>query len=150
MTHSFYPPLPPFLSLLELTCALPWKLFHQKVAFPFPLPSSACQELHLKWLADATPQCDDCWRVQCVTTTRCVRLHHSFPTSQINQALFGRGRWSPCLHLMLSNRSRAEEWAEKLVERCSFNLSWPPSLPQASSSLFTFLHNIQHGLYFNL
>lgn len=34
-------------------------------------------------------------------------------------------------HLMLPHRSRAEEFAEKRVERCTFNLPWPPSSPQA-------------------
>lgn len=119
--------------------------FIEKQLSPFPPPSSARQELRLKWSADAMLQRGDCCRTQCVTATLCVRLHHSFSTSQINQTLFGRGRRSPNFHLLLSYRSRAEEWAEKLAEGCSFNLSWPPNPPQANQPLLTLHTHSQHA-----
>lgn len=127
------PPSPPFVATKNYL-----RHFTEKRIFTFPLPSSACQELRFfffKWLADATLHRADCRRLQRVTATRCVRLHRSFSTSQINQTLVGGGHRSPRLHPRLSNRSRAEGRVEEVVQRCSSNLSWAPDPPQALSTV---------------
>lgn len=92
------------LPLLETDTRVATKMIcsiSQKSSFPISSPIPACQGAAFKmagWCHAAV-----WWLLAhgCVTVTRCARLHHSFPTSQINQTLFRRGHRSSCLHLTL-------------------------------------------------
>lgn len=115
------------LSLLKLTWVLPWKWWDilLKSCFSISFYIQTCQELHLKWLADATLQCGDCLVCHrdsavsgCTIHFRPVRLiRHSSEEATGHCAFISR----------FLTEAELRNGLRKRLERCSFNLSWPPT-----------------------
>lgn len=147
---SFSPTLPPFFSARTDTrtdMKMIWAIL-QKAASPFPLSSWLVRILYGWQMPHCSVAIVAVYSVSLRLTVPDCTIH--FLTSQFKQTLFRTGCWWPCRRLLLSNSVRGEEGSEKLVEKYSFNLSWPLSVPTghslhwAHSLSIHSLHNIEH------
>lgn len=93
--------------------------------FPISIPNLSRVEF-LKWLADATLRRGDCWRVTATRSRRAATIY--LRGSRINQTLFRRGHWSPCLssHAFSQKRSRGGTDCESRWSDAVLNLSGRP------------------------